>query len=218
MAPIQFSLSRGVQPMKNAIVAALIVVILLGAIQARAAGAAEPPGVAAAAVPAAAPAAAARERQRIGELQNRLCRVQELNCEYVSSIFGDARLAIYQPPAPTPEAPPAVKPPRELERNPYFTKRFGLITPESLERCRAFIGAHEAALAAAEEMFGVTREVICGHLRLETNFGIATRLTPNPFGTRAAVRSSWCRCTCVIPRSGFPRSTRRGEENLPSSS
>jgi membrane-bound lytic murein transglycosylase B len=127
-----------------------------------------------------------REEQRKTDLQRRLCREPQLDCDYVTSILNDPRLVIYEPPPPSPEQPP-VKRPRERERNPYLTTRFGLLTPESLERCRSFISAHEAAFDAASEKYGVPREIICGHLRVETDFGIPTKLSPNPLGRRPAI-------------------------------
>jgi membrane-bound lytic murein transglycosylase B len=129
---------------------------------------------------------AATEQQRKIELQNRLCRTAELDCKYVTSILDDPRLVIYQPPPTTPEQPQP-KPPKERERNPYFTKRFNLLAPESLERCRKFVSEHEAAFDNAYKTYGVPKEIICGHLRLETDFGIPTKLSPHPFGTRPAV-------------------------------
>src|SRR6266849_3854524 len=98
--------------------------------------------------------ATAREEQRKTELQNRLCRETELDCNYVTSVFRDQRLIIYQPPAPAPEQPSS-RPPKERERNPYFTKRFGLLTPESLERCRSFLSEHAGTAADAYERYGV---------------------------------------------------------------
>jgi membrane-bound lytic murein transglycosylase B len=77
--------------------------------------------------------------------------------------------------------------PKEHERNPYFTKRFGLLTPESLERCKEFVQAHLLAFDAAYQIYGVPREIICGHLRIETDFGISTKLSPNPLGTVPAI-------------------------------
>ena len=130
--------------------------------------------------------ASAREEQRKTELQNRLCREPQLDCNYVTSIFQDPRLMIYQPPAPTAEQPPS-QPLKERERNPYFTKRFGLLTPESMERCRSFLSEHAATVADAYERYGVPQEIICGHLRIETDFGIPTKLSPKPFGTRPAI-------------------------------
>jgi membrane-bound lytic murein transglycosylase B len=128
----------------------------------------------------------ANEAQREIELQNRLCRQTDLDCTYVTSVFRDPRLVIYQPPAPTALQPPT-KPPKERERNPYFTKRFSLLSPESLERCRTFISDHATTFAAAHERYGVPNEIICAHLRIETDFGIPTKLSPNPLGTRPAI-------------------------------
>lgn len=144
---------------------------------------------AAEALPAATPRTAgltSLEAQRKHELQNRLCADKALNCQHVTSLFSDPRLTIYQPPPPAPEPPPAGVT-REPERNPYFTKRFGLLTPESLERCRSFIQEHALTFDAAYRIYGVPKEIICGHLRIETDFGIPTRLTPNPLGTRPAI-------------------------------
>jgi membrane-bound lytic murein transglycosylase B len=126
------------------------------------------------------------EDQRKNELQSRLCRVTELDCNYVTSVFRDPRLLIYPPPAPAPVQPPS-RSPKEREKNPYFTKRFGLLSPESLERCRAFISEHAPAFADAYEKYGVPNEIICGHLRIETDFGIPTKLSPKPLGTRPAI-------------------------------
>src|SRR5579862_7014606 len=74
------------------------------------------------------------EEHRKTELQNRLCADTELNCAYVTALLTDPRLVIYHPPEPGPA--PSTPAPKERERNPYLTKRFGLLTPESLERCR----------------------------------------------------------------------------------
>lgn len=128
-----------------------------------------------------------QEVQRLNALHKHLCASARLDCSYVDAIFTDSRLTIYQPPAPTP--PPGAEPPpsRVRQPNPYLTARFGLLSPESLERCRSFIAAHALAFDAAQELYGVPREVICGHLRIETDFGIVTPLTPYPLGTFPAV-------------------------------
>jgi membrane-bound lytic murein transglycosylase B len=128
----------------------------------------------------------AAEQQRAHELQNRLCTQRELNCKNVRSVFADPRLTIYQPPQPAPEQP-ASEGKREPVRNPYLTTRFGLLTPESLERCRSFIQARALTFDAAYKIYGVPKEIICAHLRIETDFGIPTRLSPNPLGTRPAI-------------------------------
>jgi membrane-bound lytic murein transglycosylase B len=128
---------------------------------------------------------AAEEEHRKVELQNRLCTDSELSCAYVTALLNDSRLTIYHPPEPAPAPPaPALK---EHERNPYFTARFGLLTSESLERCKDFIQAHLSAFDAALRIYGVPKEVICGHLRIETDFGIPTRLSPHPFGKIPAI-------------------------------
>ena len=127
------------------------------------------------------------EEQRKTELRNRLCKEKDLSCAYVQSIFADPRLRIYEPPKPTAPPPPATAAPRERQRNPYLTERFGLLTPESLERCRSVIQAHEFTFDAAYEIYGVPKEVICGHMRIETDFGIPTKLSPNPFGSLPAI-------------------------------
>ena len=120
------------------------------------------------------------------QLQERLCQRRELSCQNVTSILADPRLTIYEPPEPAPE-PTSARARKATERNPYLTKRFGLLTPESLERCRSFIAAHAVTFDTAHERYGVPQGVICGHLRIETNFGMATRLSPNPLGSRPAI-------------------------------
>ncbi len=125
------------------------------------------------------------EEQRKAELQNRLCADSELSCAYVIALLNDPRLTIYHPPEPAPA--PSVPALKEHERNPYFTERFGLLTSESLERCKDFIEAHLSAFDAAFQIYGVPKEVICGHLRIETDFGIPTRLSPHPLGKIPAI-------------------------------
>jgi membrane-bound lytic murein transglycosylase B len=130
-------------------------------------------------------AATTEEEHRKTELQNRLCADRELSCAYVTALLNDPRLTIYHPPEPAP--PPPAPAPKEEEPNPYFTKRFGLLTAESLERCKEFIQAHLLAFDAAFRIYGVPKEVICGHLRIETDFGISTKLSPHPLGTIPAI-------------------------------
>src|SRR5579872_7295227 len=76
------------------------------------------------------------EQHRMADLHRRLCADKELSCDYVDQVLSDSRLTIYTPPAPAP--PPSGPVAKENQRNPYLTKRFGLLTPESLERCREF--------------------------------------------------------------------------------
>lgn len=127
------------------------------------------------------------EAQRLSSLRKRLCSSKQLTCDYVDSIFDDPRLTIYEPPPPSVSQGPSGPAARLRERNPYLTERFGLLTPESLERCRSFIQAHVLAFDAAEHIYGVPREVICGHLRIETDFGIVTGRTPYPLGSLPAI-------------------------------
>jgi membrane-bound lytic murein transglycosylase B len=121
------------------------------------------------------------ERQRETTLRNRLCANEKLTCSYVDAIFGDPRLTVYPPPEPAPAPSRASN--KTRQRSPYLTERFGLLTPESLESCRSFVAAHALAFDAAYKLYGVPREIVCGHLRLETDFGIPTGLSPHPLGT-----------------------------------
>lgn len=128
-----------------------------------------------------------QETQRLADLQKRLCATRQLSCDYVVATLTDPRLSIYEPPEPTPP-PGSVETTRHFRQaNPYLTPRFGLLTSESLDRCRSFIQAHTLAFAAAEQIYGVPREVICGHLRIETDFGMATPLSPHPLGSFPAI-------------------------------
>jgi len=123
----------------------------------------------------------AEEESRKSELRNRLCADSELDCSYVVALFADPRLIVYVPPRMS------GAPSKDREPNPYLTERFGLLTPESLERCRDFVQAHLLAFDAAYEIYGVPKEIICGHLRIETDFGIPTGLSPHPLGAVPAI-------------------------------
>jgi membrane-bound lytic murein transglycosylase B len=46
---------------------------------------------------------------------------------------------------------------------------------------------HALTFAAAYQIYGVPREIICRHLRIETDFGIPTKLSLKPLGTRPAI-------------------------------
>ena len=125
------------------------------------------------------------EEYRNTDLQNRLCADRELSCAYVTALLNDPRVTIFHPPEPEVQAPAPGQ--KENERNPYFTKRFGLLTSESLNRCKEFVQAHLLAFDAAFRIYGVPKEIICGHLRIETDFGIPTILSPHPLGTTPAI-------------------------------
>ena len=121
------------------------------------------------------------EEHRKQQLASLLCATRELDCAYVTGLFSDPRLRIYYPPAPERKKPPELQ--KEREQNPFFRERFGLLTTESLERCRGFLQMHAAAFDAAYQKYGVPPQIICGILRIETDFGMPTRLSPHPLGT-----------------------------------
>jgi len=126
------------------------------------------------------------EQRRETELQRKLCEDKELNCEYVTSLFADSRFELTVPPPSSPPPPTGEAQPRDRERNPYLARRFGLLTAESLERGRQFVAVHALTFDAAYTIYGVPKEVILGHLRIETDFGIATPRTRHPLGTAPA--------------------------------
>ncbi len=130
------------------------------------------------------PLSATVEEQREAKLEKTLCADKDLNCEYVRSLFDEPRFQLYAPPPSTP--PPKGHGPKDRERNPYLTARFGLLTPESLERCHSLINQYNSVFDAALTTYGVPEGIICGHLRIETNFGTPTSLTPFPLGTAPA--------------------------------
>ncbi|OGY98972.1 MAG: hypothetical protein A2945_03960 [Candidatus Liptonbacteria bacterium RIFCSPLOWO2_01_FULL_52_25] len=125
--------------------------------------------------------------QRKNELLGNLLKDKKLNPDYIRMVFDDTRLTVYEPPPPAPPSPPGPAPRRRV--NPYLTERFGLLTDVSFERCRTFYRDHQETMDAAHDIFGVPKEVICGILRIETNFGIPTKLSPSPFGSRPIVNS-----------------------------
>jgi membrane-bound lytic murein transglycosylase B len=124
------------------------------------------------------------EQRREKQLKERLCATKQVDCAYVTAIFADPRLEIYRPEGKTHKYRPGQ---RDRQRNPYLRKRFGLLTDESLQRCRRFLEVNAAAFDAADRTYGVPPAIICGILRIETDFGIPTRLSPNPVGMRPAV-------------------------------
>jgi membrane-bound lytic murein transglycosylase B len=130
------------------------------------------------------PLSATVEEQREAKLEKTLCADKDLNCEYVRSLFDEPRFQLYAPPPSTP--PTKGHGPKDRERNPYLTARFGLLTPESLERCHSLINQYNSVFDAALKTYGVPEGIICGHLRIETNFGTPTSLSPYPLGTAPA--------------------------------
>jgi membrane-bound lytic murein transglycosylase B len=150
------------------------------------------------------------EERRKSQLQERLCAVKELNCAYVIALFTDPRFEIYYPPEPAPPKPTPLQ--KDRERNPFLTMRFGLLTAESLERCRGFLQAHALAFDSAYSIYGVPREVICGILRIETDFGIPTKLSPNPVGTLPAINRLVTLYVRRAPGETSPRHFARRQE------
>ena len=150
------------------------------------------------------------EERRMKQLQERLCESRGLDCNYVISLFADPRLRVYYPPAPQRQEsnPPKI----EHERNPFFTTRFGLFTEESLERCRGFLQLHAAAFDAARITYGVPPTVICGILRIETNFGIPTSLSPNPVGSMPAINRLVTLYVRPLPHEGLSKRFARWQE------
>lgn len=78
--------------------------------------------------------------------------------EELQRIFSDDRVMLY---------------PQILERSgkglPYFGKKFGLLTKQSIERGRKFLSENKEVLLMAEEIYGVDKEIVIAILRVETN-------------------------------------------------
>jgi len=78
--------------------------------------------------------------------------------EEIQRIFSDERVILY---------------PQILERSgkglPYFGKKFGLLTKQSIERGRKFLNENKEVLVRVEETYGVDKETIIAILRVETN-------------------------------------------------
>ena len=141
------------------------------------------------------------EERRRRELQDRLCAVKQLNCPYIIEVLADPRLIIYYPPKRESQESPQ----KERERNPFLTMRFGLLTAESLERCQQFLHVHAGDFDAAYRVYGVPPEIICGILRIETDFGIPTKLSPNPLGAIPAINRLVTLYVRPLPGESSPR-------------
>ncbi len=126
------------------------------------------------------------ERRKRQELIEKLSDEKGIEPGIVETVFSDDRLELYRASAPQPQPPPEPKP-KTPQKNPFLSERFGLLTDESLERCRTFYIENKEIFDDAETEYGVPKETICGHLRIETNFGIATAKSPHPFGRHPAV-------------------------------
>lgn len=67
--------------------------------------------------------------------------------------------------------------------------------PASIEKARAYLKRHDAALSRAEKTYGVDREVIAAILLVETRLGtyVGTRSTLNILSSLAALENAWVR-------------------------
>lgn len=149
------------------------------------------------------PGLSAQEEQRRKHLLEQLCATRRLSCPYVITVLSDPRLVIGTPI----ESPSQKLPSSQAERepNPYLTVRFGLLTDESMERCRTFIQTHAVSFDSVLQTYRVPREIICGILRIESDFGIPTKLSPHPLGTTPAINRL---ATLYVRRSPSERSLR----------
>ncbi len=80
----------------------------------------------------------------------------------------------------------------------YLSKRFGLLSKNSIKRGKGIMSRYNASLKNAEQIYGVQKEIIVAILRVETNFGSATGTYPilNSLATMAIIenrRSEWAR-------------------------
>ncbi len=111
-------------------------------------------GVAAASEPPARDSDATVARQ---ELIHRLS--QRFPKEQVIGIFSDPRL----------ELDKSVIPPKKYRPALGYYK--SILTPASVREGKSYVERYKSELSAAQEKYGVSREVIAGILRIETNFG-----------------------------------------------
>lgn len=64
--------------------------------------------------------------------------------------------------------PPRKTPAKHPAAPPVYTK---MVTPENLEKCKAYLETHKKTFAAMEERYGVPKEVVAGLLMVETRLG-----------------------------------------------
>jgi membrane-bound lytic murein transglycosylase B len=65
------------------------------------------------------------------------------------------------------------------------------------------VQAHPLAFEAAYKIYAVPKEIICGHLRIESDFGIPTERSPHPLGMVPAIN----RLVTLYVRRGSRRQT-----------
>ncbi len=107
--------------------------------------------------------------------------------EELKNIFSDERFQIY---------PHIVG--RSGKGINYLSKKFGLLSKNSIKRGRGVLARYSDSLKKVEQIYGVQKEIIVAILRVETNFGSATGKYPvlNSLTTLAVIenrRSEWAR-------------------------
>jgi len=110
-----------------------------------------------------APADGYANRADVREFIHDLAREHGFSRKTLAHWFADAR---YQPKIVAAMQRPFVEPPKWYEYAPQF------LTPQRIAEGVAFFKAHEAALARAEEQYGVPAEIIVAIWGLETNYGV----------------------------------------------
>ncbi len=112
---------------------------------------------------------------------------QGFTSEELTNIFSDSRFQIY----------PHIVGKSGKGAN-YLSRRFGLLSKNSVKRGKSFLVRYNASLKSVEQFYGVQKEIIVAILRVETNFGSATGIYPvlNSLATMALIenrRSEWAR-------------------------
>jgi membrane-bound lytic murein transglycosylase B len=82
--------------------------------------------------------------------------------------------------------------------------------PASIQKARAYLKQHDAALSRAEKTYGVDREVIAAILLVETRLGtyVGRSSTLNILSSLAALSSAWVRDAAWIEMEKTPRLSR----------
>ena len=107
--------------------------------------------------------------------------------EELTAVFSDSRFELY---------PHIVG--RTGKGMNYMSKRFGLLSKNSIKRGKVVLAEYRTSLKNAEELYGVQKEIIVAILRVETNFGSTTGTYPvlNSLTTMAVIenrRTDWAR-------------------------
>jgi len=94
-------------------------------------------------------------------------RNEGFNNEEIDRIFSDPRIGLY---------PDILK--KSGKGINYFSKKFGLLTPDSIARGKRIIDEHKSLLKKIETTYGVEKEFIVAIMRIETDFGRHTGMYP----------------------------------------